>query len=746
MKVALKILTHIIFLCSISLLKAQHIQGFVFDKDTSKFKQALVGATLKWMNQKKGAISDERGYFHLDLPDTSRQHRLVISYLGYGTDTILITTQRNIEIYLSQGIITKSVLVEVERKASYFSKLTLGQTEIIGSKELLRAACCNLSESFETNPSVDVNFADALTGAKQIRMLGLEGVYTQIMKENIPAFRGLANTFGLSYLPGTWIESIQLTKGAGSVINGYESMAGQINVELKKPLNSEPVLINYYADQMLRNELNITLSRKLNEHFGTALLLHGDQNLLKSDRNNDGFLDQPLSKQLSFLNRWEYFDEEKIEVQFGISGLMQNKIGGQVNFNPETDYLSHTIYGLGINTNRWETYGKFGLLFPEKPYKSIGLILNAVNHQQNNYFGTSTYDGHEQSFYSNLIYQSIIKNTDHKFKLGGGILLNQSNEKIHISGLDSAPNMKEIVPGIFGEYNYTHLEKYAATLGLRLDNHNLYGWMLTPRIHTKYNLSKNTILRASAGKGYRTPYLFAENTTLWSSSRKLFFEDKVQQEISWNYGASLQHDFKISGKDASFQLDYYRTIFQKQIILDLEQNPHEIHIYQLKGISFANSFQAEINYAIFKNLSLRSAYKNYDVRMDYKGDILPKAFIPKQRFLTTVSYNTKYKKYIFDATALWYGMARIPSTELNPVQYQISNQSPAYWLFHFQATRNFKKISIYIGSENLFDFRQLHPILASEAPFGPYFDASMIWGPVDGRRIYFGLRWKIGEL
>ena len=302
----------IIFFCiffSIMKMQAQHIEGNVYELDASGKKHSIPSVNLRWLGTKAGAVSDEDGKFHLDRPDTSGKNYLVVSFIGYKTDTILITNEKKIEIILNEAQLTTEILVvEVEKKGSYLSKYHVTNTEMIGSKELLRAACCNLSESFETNPSVDVNYADAITGAKQIRMLGLEGVYTQIMKENMPAFRGIANTYGLTYLPGSWIESIQVTKGAGSVINGYESMAGQINVELKRPLTSEPLLVNLYTDNMLRTELNINTTKKFSDNFGTTLLLHGDQNFMKVDRNNDGFLDVPLSKQFSFMNRWEYFD------------------------------------------------------------------------------------------------------------------------------------------------------------------------------------------------------------------------------------------------------------------------------------------------------------------------------------------------------------------------------------------------------------------------------------------------------
>jgi outer membrane receptor for ferrienterochelin and colicins len=725
-------------------LHGQALEGHIFEKDKNGKKQPLYNAKVMWKGTQAGTLSDEKGYFRLNMSD-SIFSQLITSYTGLINDTVSVLGQQGVEIVLSRAFEAKTVVVEAEKKASYISKYSVENMQVIGGKELLRAACCNLSESFETNPSVDVNFADAVTGAKQIRMLGLEGVYTQILKENTPAFRGLANTYGLSYLPGPWIESIQITKGAGSVINGYESMAGQINAELKKPLNSDPLFINLYADQMGRSELNINLSRKLNEKLGSALLLHGDENLLKADRNKDGFLDIPLSRQFDFMNRWEYFDGKKIESQVGISGIFQERQGGQLNFNPANDKLSHTVYGTGLNTNRWEGFAKLGLIFPEKPYKSIGSIFNATLHEQSNYYGIKSYNGKEQSFYANIIYQSIIDNANNKFKTGFSFFDNSLSEFIKPDSVEINLKRKEIVPGVFLEYTYLYKEKFSAIIGGRVDYHNLYGLMLSPRIHAKYNLAKNTILRASAGKGYRTPYIYTENPAIWVSSRRLVIENPVQQEISWNYGGSMMQSFTIGGKEANVNIDFYRTVFEKQMIADLERSPQYIYIYSLKGQSYANSLQAEFNYTPAKNFTILVAWKNYDVRSTYDGKLLQKPLVPKQRLLTTLSYATRFKKYVFDGTALWYGMSRLPNTSSNPEQYRMPVNSPSYMLFNLQVTRNFKTWSVYAGSDDIFDYRDKHPIIAANEPFGKYFDASMPWGPIEGRRVYVGLRFKIAQ-
>lgn len=729
-----------IFLVPYSFLQAQQLEGTVYELNENKIKAPLFGVNIQWKGTAIGTSTDENGKFKIARTDTSGSW-LLIRHFGYTPDTIFIKDEKKIEIILSKGYQAATVVVEAERKGNFLSKVEVGQREVITEKEILRAACCNLSESFETNASVDVNFTDAVSGAKQIKMLGLDGVYSQLMRENVPTFRGLAGAYGLSFIPGTYIESIQITKGAGTVVNGYESMAGQINLELKKA-TSEKLYFNLYGDAMGRTEANLNLSHKFNDKLSSALLTHGSNMFVMLDRNKDGFMDVPKTGQLSFLNRWEYFDGKKLESQFGISGLVQSRTGGQMHFTP-AHKLSDHIYGIGVDITRWEGFVKTGLVFPEKPYKSVGLILSGTYHDQTSYFGLNQYSGKQNTLYANLIYQSIIGSTDHKIKFGGSLLADRFKETFIISKLDSAQQRAENVPGVFGEYTYSYKENFSAVAGARLDYHNLFGLMFTPRVHFRYHLTENTTLRASAGKGYRTPNIFTENISFWASSRKLVIQEKPGQEQSINYGGSLNQDFKFIKRKGALTIDFFRTEFQQQVVADLDQHSQYVYIYMLKGKSFANSFQAEVSYEPAKNIEIRSAYKYYDVKTTYHGQLLQRPLVPTQRFLTTASYSTKYKKYIFDATALWYGKSRLPNTESSPEIYRLAAYSPNYWIFHFQITRNFKKWSVYGGTENIMDYRQQNPIVSANDPFGPHFDASMVWGPVDGRRIYFGLRYKI---
>jgi outer membrane receptor protein involved in Fe transport len=516
---------------------------------------------------------------------------------------------------------------------------------------------------------------------------------------------------------------------------------------------------------MGRAELNLNLAHQLNKKWSTGLLLHGSRmgNELESrmDRNNDGFLDLPMSRQYNVVNRWKY-SGAKFQSQFGIKALYDSRQGGQMKYyQPEHQEMdtvrvpghqgpSHEgmqdyylekkpYYGTGTETRRIEGFAKTALLFPATPYKGLGLILSGVNHEQNSFFGINNYDGRQQTLYANLIYQTIINNTNHGLKFGASYLWDKYNEHYR----DSTFARTESVPGAFGEYTYTIPDKFTAVLGLRTDFHNLYGPFVTPRLHLKYDFTPQTALRASAGTGFRVANPIAENTSVLISSRQLLVKGELQPERAWNYGLNLTHEFTVLGKIGRLGVDLYRTDFINQIITDMDTDPRQIAFYNLDGKSFANSAQVELQYEPVQSLDVKMAYKYYDVKNTINGQLLQRQFVSRDRFFLNLGYATKFDKWKFDFTTQWHGAKRIPNTSANPEALRREGYSPAYFLFNAQVTRAFKKWDVYLGGENLGNFRQANPIIAADQPFGPNFDASLIWAPIYGRMIYAGLRFKI---
>ncbi|HIA11009.1 MAG TPA: TonB-dependent receptor [Flavobacteriales bacterium] len=739
------IITVLVFVLSQQMLLAQDVmKGVVVEEDKKGNLRPLIGANVYWEGTTKGASTDTNGVFRVDYKPEYRN--LIISYIGYQTDTVLIEHPQMLSIILKSSAMLNEVKVVYKKKTTEVSFMDPIKTEIMGEKELFKAACCNLSESFETNPSIDVSFTDAITGTRQIQMLGLAGSYTQISQENIPAVRGLAAIYGLSYIPGAWMSSIQVTKGMGPVINGFESMAGQINVELKKPDDEEKLFLNFYINEGGRMEINSTFNQRVGPKWSTTLLMHAKNQSFKMDRNGDSFIDNPIGNNLILMNRWKFDNQKGLRVRFGLKGLYYDNNGGQMDYVRERDQFTTNYYGLKIETNRYEAFFKSGYVFPNNKYKSIGLQLSGSYHDQNSHFGLRRYTGNQKSFYSNLIYQSIIGNTNNVFKTGVSFVYDD-----YLETLDSTDYKRiESTPGAFFEYTSRGLENFTMVLGLRADYHNNYGAFVTPRVHMRYALTETTVIRASAGRGLKTANIFSENIGVLASSRNIIIDGDANKpgfglrpEIAWNYGINVTQDFKLDYRDGSIGVDFYRTDFQNQIVLDLDQNTQEAWYYNLDGVSYSNSFQATINYELMRKLDLRIAYRWFEVKTTYNNQLLSKPLIGQNRAFLNLAYETG-NTWIFDITFQWQGQKRIPNTATNPEDYRLDSHSPDYFVLNAQITKKFKNgIDIYLGMENITDYKQNNPILASDQPFGPYFDSSLIWGPIFGRMTYFGLRYKL---
>ncbi len=716
---------------------AQNISGVVLEKNNLGKASPLIGATLRWQNAKGGVSTDLEGKFM--ITKMPQNHQLIVSSLGYTSDTLMVHSNDFLTIYLKPATALLQE-VRVSSGSTVIDRSNPIHTEIITSKALAKAACCNLSESFETNASVSVSFADAVTGAKQIQLLGLNGSYVQTNTENIPNLRGLNTTFGINFIPGTWIASIDVGKGAGSVVSGYESMTGQINVELQKPELAEKFSLNTYANSFGRGEINLNLAKKISKKWSVGLLSHASSLQNRIDNNKDGFMDLPLFTQYNLMNRWK-FQNDKYMVQFGIKALYEDRLSGQNDFT--IDKKGSQVYGFGSKTQRIEYFSKTARLFQNKPYKGLGLIINGVYHNNQSFFGFKNYSGIQKTLYANLIYQNIFGTTNHQYKTGLSYLLDDYAETF--SGIN--PQLRqESVPGAFFEYSYLPNDKFILVLGSRVDFHNLYGTRFVPRLHAKYALTQSLQLRASAGKGWRVANPLAENYGQLVSSRSVVIANNLAPEESWNYGLSLSKEFLLGGQKATLTLDGFATNFQNQLVVDME-SPDLLRFYNLNGRSYANSFQAELNYLPAKRLEVKLAYRWFDVRSDYtdesgKNTMMDKQFLNKHRALFNVGYALPYDKWKFDFTYQWNGQRRVPEGHIhNGVVY--STTTPAFANINAQVTKTFKKWELYVGGENLGNFTQTNPIIAADAPFSRNFDAGMTWGPVIGRMIYVGTRYKI---
>ncbi|MEI6184683.1 MAG: TonB-dependent receptor [Bacteroidota bacterium] len=720
------------------------IRGVVMEEDKKGNFKPLVAASIRILNSTEGVKSDENGMFSL-LP-SSDSTIIVVSDSGFKSDTIAINNQKQITVILASNNQLKDVTVMARQGGMYASTVSTMKTLMVNEKELFKAACCNLSESFETNPSVDVSYSDGITGSKQIQMLGLSGIYTQLTVENMPGPRGLATANGLSFIPGTWIESMQLTKGTGSVVNGFESIAGQINIEEKKPEKSEALYANLYVNETGKTDINLNLSQKVNRKWSTALLLHDDFMGNKSvDMNNDGFRDIPYGNLFTLMNRWKYDNGKGLMGQVGVRLLWDDKTGGSLNFNPVVDKTDTTHYGLALKTERYEVFAKLGYVFPKKKYKSIGFQVAAFKHNQDDYFGFTDYSGVQHNVYGNLIYQSIINSTIHKFRTGLSFLYDDYKEVLDTNHFVR----KEIVPGAFGEYTFLPNNKFSIVAGLRVDNHSMFGTFVTPRLHIRYQPFSKTTIRLSGGRGQRTANIIAENLGMLASSRGIIFPLNhinenygFKPEVAWNEGISIDQKLRLFGKEATFSIEYFRTDFTNQVVVDMYQSAKTVNIYNLNGASYSNAFQTELNFIPLKNVEVRVAYRWFDVATNYSGMLMDKPLVAKNRAFMSLDYETK-NKWKFDYTVQWVSSKQLPYLKDNTAATDFPEQSPAYWQMTAQVSKGWKNVDVYLGVENLTDYKQDHLIIDPTNAFGKNFDASVVWGPAYGRMFYAGFRWKL---
>ena len=648
---------------------------------------------------------------------------LALLFLCNAASAQVAAVQDSSDVETLDGKVVREVTIS-SRKSGRVKTGGLGNTEFISSKELLRAACCNLGESFTTNPSVDVNYADAATGAQQIKLLGLSGTYVQMLTENIPNYRGLAAPYALGYIPGPWMQSIQVSKGASSVKNGYESITGQINVEFKKPQATPWTDANLYFNSDLKLEANLGANLKLSDKWSTALLGHYEILDKAHDDNDDGFADMPKMRQGSLMSRWAYISDTYM-FQLAIKGLKEHREGGQIAHG----HTAHNPYLIDITNERYEAFAKNALILNPELMTNIALILSGSIHHERSSYGHKRYDADQRNGYASLMFETDL---DEHHNLSTGLSLNHDY-------LSDDSDTDETTPGVYAQYTYKIGEMFTVMGGLRWDHSSLWGSYVTPRMHVKYSPTEWLTLRGSVGKGYRTPHILAENSYLLASSRQLIINENIGQEKAWNYGFSAQLKIPVGGRTLDLNAEYYYTHFIQQAIIDYDvaEGMIEVHGLSNHDKSYSHTIQVDATYEILSKLNVTVAWRWNDVKATYNGELRQKPMNSRYKGLLTASFAPGLGKWQFDATVQLNGGGRLPDnhdTTLMPEHFKAYEQVSA------QVTRFFRHWSIYAGGENLTGFKQKNAIISADNPWGPNYDATMIYGPVHGAVFYIGVR------
>lgn len=687
-------------------------------------------------------MTDENGYFELTVPGNVK--RLKADYIGFNTLTHDMERPDDVQVLvLTSSTNLEEVVITARGIGTIKNRRSVLNTESVTSQGLTRAACCNLSESFETNPSVDVAYSDAVTGAKQIQLLGLSGTYVQMLTENFPNLRGAAAVYGLDYIPGPWMQSIQISKGAASVKNGFESVAGQINVEYKKPKMADPLFVNVFASSAGRYEGNAVGAVELNDRLSTALFVNYYNEEQAHDKNGDTFLDMPEMQSFSAMNRWHY-QTPRFVSQSGVKVLADRRTSGQT---------AHTLHGnesfspytINNDANRIEAFSKNGLILDSNRNESVAFIVSGSYHDQQSNYAEKIYNVYESNVYASLLYESEF---GEQHKLAAGLNYNWDNYSQRGNVIERySPQWRDIsenVTGVYAEYTWTPNEKFTLMAGMRGDYSSLHRWFATPRVHIKYDATSWLNLRASAGKGYRTTFVFPENSYLLASSRELYIEEDLKQEEAWNYGISASFHVPVKNEELTVNAEWFYTDFQNQVVADMDRNPHAVYFYNLNGRSTSSVFQIDASYPLFQGFTLLGAYRWMDVKGTYDGKTMRKPLTSRYKALLTASYETSLKKWQFDMTVQFNGGGRMPTPDAtNPLW---GGTFPSFTQLSAQVTRRFRRWSIYAGGENLTNFKQDNPVISADNPYSRNFDATMVWGPTMGYKLYAGIRYNIPKL
>jgi outer membrane receptor for ferrienterochelin and colicin len=728
----------------------------------------LPGAYVRWSHDATSTtITDGFGFFKLSKANVG--DTLIASMIGFNPAGWVFDGSSYVDIPLTMGVDLTEAEV-VERKATtQFSLLSPIDVQSLNRKELAKAACCNLSEAFETNPSVDASFTDAVSGTRQIRMLGLDGKYSQIQVDNLPGPRGLSAVRGLLFIPGDWVNEIHISKGAGTVTQGYESMTGQINVALKNTETADPQHANLYVNGMGRKEFNYVSRYDVSRRWSSAVLIHGLHNKQVNDRNKDGFLDTPMERRFIGRNEWKFKGDRGIRGEYAATYVNTEAVAGVKTAFEGTSDWNEWMGQMDSLTGDWsaitaieriELSAKTGFVFPDAEWRTIGTQWNYYNHQHQQRFGKNQYTGNEQFFRGNVLYSDILGSTDRSFTVGATYVYNSFDEDFSVNDtLQMSPNREEHVSGAFIEYTWNPNERWSVIAGIRYDQHNMFDPFLSPRFHARWSATENTSIKVVAGKGYRTSNQFMEQLGAWASQRQWnqSYDGSTVPEEATNFGFNITSKFRLNYRAATVTLDGYSTQFQNKLVVDLDRSTRSIDLYALDGQSFANSAQAEFNWDVHRRWDMRLAYRWVNAHTDRtSGNPTLDPFVSRHRAFGQLSYasqlNQREGQWRADVTGQWVGSQRLPNTSENPEAFQRPNMAPDFFQINAQVTRQFTpELSIYAGIENALNYRQDRPILAadydlepvSQSDFDQYFDASLVYGPIFGRTLYAGLRWGI---
>ena len=768
----------LVFACS-TFAAAQKIQGKVFFLTSTGEKEAGAFANVWWVEGKTAAEADEEGAFTLKSVKGDNI-TLIAAYVGYAQDTIKLY-ENGVNLLPDKEIIftltpeneLETVHVVGRQEANFLSKTANIKTEVISAAGLCKMACCSLAESFESSASVSVGYSDAVTGAKQIKLLGLSGSYTQMLDETRPVMRGLASPFGLSYIPGQWLESIQIAKGPSSVVNGLEAITGQINVEHRKPTAETPLFVNLFLNSNMRTEANVASSLQLNDKWSTVMMGHFSKDNMVHDANGDSFRDDPLTQQVNFDNRWLYFHPSGLQVRFGAKFVNDTRIGGHKDYKEGMNERGYSasgkldelymgeafesgIWGNEIHNSGVSGFFKLGIPLNEDQSKNIAFVADYSYYDMKSSYGLKNFEGYQNMGFFNAMYHYDV-NENHKYTLGlsgriddiSSVYSNFANYSNNVPsyGVEArAFTTDDKVIGPYAEYTYTLDEKISFVAGFRADYSSQWGWQVAPRASFKYSFTDETVVRLTGGRGFRTPHVIVDNLGVLSSGRGLRVSDNLKAEDAWTFGGNFTQYFALGERTSNyFSFDYFHTAFNHKVVYDWDSGLADgvVDIYDFADATlgnnraYTNTYQVDFSIEPVERFTAIATFRYSDAKISMKGRGLVDApMTSRYKAVLNLQYATPMNKWVFDATAQLNGPCRLP-------EFMGGGDSDIYPMMFAQVTKKLSAVDVYVGVENITNYTQKNPIINADRPFSKDFNAAMVWGPLMGRMFYIGMRYTM---
>ncbi len=712
------------------------IRGIVINKD-----KAVSFANIVILNTKIGTQADENGKFIIKNAPIGKQ-TIQFSSVGYKNKQLIInvieekTIILNIEIE-EENTQLNDVVVTGTMKETIINE-SPAPIQILNPTFFRKNPTPSLFESLSMVNGVRPQLNCNVCNTGDIHINGMEGPYTMVMIDGMPIVSALSSVYGLSGIPNSMVERIEVMKGPASTLYGSEAVGGLINVITKKPLNAPKFNFDFNTSSYLENNFDASSKIKIGKF---DILFSGNYFHFNKrwDINRDNFTDITLQNRISIFNKWSMRRSKNRIFNIAARYIYEDRFGGEIQWQ-KTNRGGSEVYGESIFTKRMEMLGSYQLPIDNQ---KVTLNFSFNDHQQNSVYGSTFYLATQRIAFGQILWDKKL-NKNHDALLGLTYRRTFYDDNTPITQTIENKNTPDLIrlPGFFAQDEATLNSKNKLLLGLRFDYNSKHGGIATPRLNWKFTPNKENIFRLSIGNGYRVVNLFSEDHAALTGSRKVLIANDLKPERSYNTNLDYQCFFTFENGYGNIQLNGFYTYFSNKIIADYDQNP-ELVVYDnlkgygiSKGVALNTEFSFSSSFKIFGGATLMDVYrKENDLKIN-------QIQTPNLTANYAISYSISKSQLTFDLTGNLYSPMRLPVVRA----YGDTRPEYSQWfgIHNIQATKRFANgLQLYGGIKNFTNFLPKDPIFSPEKPFSEQFDPSYNYASLQGIRGFVGLRWSI---